>query len=194
MRFVITGTGRSGTGWCAAVLNSAGVFTGHERVFTPKAAHGGLLDWCGYHADASWLAVPRLPLMGVESALVVRHPLEVVESLTHIRFGVVPHVNEFTDIAAKLGGMTPDADGYLRFWVNWNTLGMRNTHTVFRLDDLLAEPTLLTKWAGARYEPRDTGIVNERAEWKDGDRPQIGWDEFTNTELVDTAQALWDSL
>lgn len=194
MKRVVTGTGRSGTGWCAAVLNSAGIFTSHERVFTPKTAHGGMIDWCEYNADCSWLAVPRLPLMNVDSALVVRHPLEVVASLAHIRFGQEPHINPFTDVAASLGGMTPDLDGYLRFWVNWNTAGLRNTHTVFRFDTLLSDPSLLTKWAGARYEPKDTGVVNDRPEWKDGDRPQIGWTDFTDTELVDTAQRLWDSL
>lgn len=190
---VVTGTGRSGTGWCAAILNSAGVFTGHERVFTPKAARGGLIDWCEYRADASWLAVPRLPLMNVEACLVVRHPLEVVESMTHLQFGAPDMANEFSAIAAN-AGMSPDPDGYLRFWVNWNRQAMRHVYTVFTLDQLLDDPERLSKWAGAKHEPRTTGIVNDRNEWKDGPRPTFDWSDFQDTLMVDHAQQLWESV
>jgi hypothetical protein len=194
MKLVVTGTGRSGTGWCATVLNSAGIFTGHENVFTPKAAAGGLIDWCEYVADASWLAVPRLPLMNVDSCLVVRHPLEVVASMSHIGFGVEPHVNQFTAVAER-AGMTPDLDGYLRFWVSWNQQAMRHTYTVFRFEQLLDDPERLTHWAKARYAPREVpGVVNDRDEWKTGDRPVVGWDDFEDQDMVDTAQRLWESV
>lgn len=194
MKLVITGTGRSGTGWCASVLNSAGIFTGHERVFTPYNARGGLIDWCEYHADCSWLAVPRLPLMNVRAALVVRHPLEVVASLAHIRFGQEPHINPFTDVAAHWG-MTPDLDGYLRFWVNWNRMGLHHhPDVVFTFDQLLQDPGRLTRWAGAKYEPRNPGVINDRPEWKTDERPAVGWLRFTDTSLVEEAQGLWDAL
>jgi len=195
MKLVVTGTGRSGTGWCAALLNNAGIFCGHERVFTPKAANGGVIDWCEYHADASWLAVPRLPLMNVDACLVIRHPLDVVASMAHMRFGEEPHVNQFTEVAKQGGGMTPDPDGYLRFWVAWNQWAMRSVYNVFTFDQLLSDPELLTYWAKARYAPRSVPeVVNERTEWKTGDRPVFDWPDFEDQDLVDSAQRLWESV
>lgn len=194
MKMVVTGTGRSGTGWCAAILNSAGVFAGHENVFTPKTARAlTYIDWYGYHADCSWLAVPRLPLMNVRAALVVRNPLDVVASMAHMGFGVDPHVNQFTQVAAD-AGMTPDLDGWLRFWVTWNTRALPLVEAVFTLDQLLKNPMTLTRWAGAKYEPHEVGVVNDRAEWKTAERPVIGWDDFTDTTAVEQSKRLWDSL
>lgn len=193
MRLVVTGTGRSGTGWAAAILNSAGVFCGHENVFTPRTVKPlTYIDWCGYKADASWLAVPRLPLMNVRAALIVRNPLEVVASMTHIGFGCGMHDNDHAEIAAD-AGMTPDLDGYLRFWVHWNELAFRHVEAIFTLDQLLQNPMTLTRWAGALYEPKTVGVINDRPEWKEGDRPTIGWDSFTDGPVAQ-AQHLWNSL
>lgn len=193
-RIVVTGSGRSGTGWCAAILNSAGIFSGHENVFTPLTARPhAYIDWCGYKADCSWLAVPRLPLFNVRAALVIRNPLDVVASMAHMQFGLEPHVNRFTEVATD-GGMTPDLDGYLRFWVNWNRQGLKVVEAVFTLDQLLENPMTLTRWAGAKREPTDVGVINERVEWKPGDRPEVEWSSFTNLEMVEQAQLMWDSL
>lgn len=193
MKLVITGTGRSGTGWCAAVLNSAGIFTGHERVFGPKqTVPYSFIDWAGYHADASWLAVPRLPLMNVRAALVVRNPLDVVASWAHIGFGY-HQVNEFTQVASD-AGMTPDLDGWLRFWLAWNEKALPNVEAVFTLNQLIANPMTLTRWAGAKYEPRPHGVINDRPEWKQGERPDIEWDSFTDLLTVDRAQQFWKAI
>lgn len=194
MKLVVTGTGRSGTGWAAATLNSAGIFTGHENVFTPRTVRPlSYIDWCGYNADCSWLAVPRLPLMNVRAALIVRNPLDVVASMSHIGFGTGMHENDHANVAAD-AGMTPDLDGYLRFWVNWNTTAFGLVEAIFTFDQLLANPMTLTRWAGARYEPKPVGVVNDRPEWKVDDRPQIRWDSFTDHPVVAQAQHLWNSL
>lgn len=194
MRLVVTGTGRSGTGWAAAILNSAGVFCGHENVFTPRTVKPlSYIDWCGYHADASWLAVPRLPLMNVRAALIVRNPLDVVASMAHIGFGQGMHDNDHANVAMD-AGMTPDLDGYLRFWVEWNTTAFHHVEAIFTLDQLLQNPMTLTRWAGALYEPKQVGVVNDRPEWKVDDRPKVGWDSFTDGPTVANAQHLWNSL
>lgn len=194
MKLVVTGTGRSGTGWAAAVLNSAGVFTGHERVFTPRTVDPGThIDWCEYHADASWLAVPRLPLMNVRAALIVRNPLDVVASMAHIGFGLGMHDNDHAEVATAYG-MTPDVDGYLRFWVRWNEIAIRHVEAVFTFDQLLENPMTLTRWAGAKYEPKTMGVINDRPEWKTETRPVIGWDSFTDGATVAQSQWLWNHL
>lgn len=194
MKLVVTGTGRSGTGWAAATLNSAGIFAGHERVFTPKTVKPRtFIDWYGYHADCSWLAVPRLPLMNVRAALIVRNPLDVVASMQHIGFGKGMHDNGHAEIATEYG-MTPDLDGYLRFWLQWNQRAFPNAEAVFTFDQLLRNPMTLTRWAGAKYEPHDVGIVNDRPEWKIDARPDIGWDSFTDHAAVYQAQFMWNNL
>lgn len=192
---VVTGSGRSGTGWCAATLNSAGVFSGHENVFGPRQTEPTRhIDWAGYRADCSWLAIPRLPLMNVRAALVVRHPLQVVASMQHIMFGHPGYENEFSKVATD-AGMTPDVDGYLRFWVTWNSMGLKVCEAVFTLDQLTRNPAVLTRWAGAKHEPKQVGVVNDRPEFKnDTPRPVIGWGDFTDTGMVEVANRLWDSL
>lgn len=193
MKLVVTGTGRSGTGWCAAVLNSAGIYTGHERVFGPKQTEpDSLIDWQEYHADASWLAVPRLPLMGVRACIVIRHPLEVVASMSHIGFGMGDHDNAHASVARQYG-MTPDLDGYLRFWLTWNRAAY-GCGPIFTFHDLLDKPEILTRWAGAHHPPKDPGIVNDRPEWKANERPYVSWDSFTDYATVYHAKTLWESV
>lgn len=196
MKIVVTGTGRSGTGWAAATLNSAGLFCGHENVFTPKTVRPlSYIDWCGYKADASWLAVPRLPLMNVRAALIVRNPLDVVASMQHIGFGMGMHDNDHAEVATReVVGFEPTLDGYLRFWCEWNERALRVVEAIFTLDQLIQNPMTLTRWAGAKYEPKPVGVVNDRPEWKVDERPVIGWDTFTDHAVVAQAQFMWNGL
>lgn len=90
--------------------------------------------------------------------------------------------------------MTPDPDGYLRFWVNWNQRAFPVCDAVFTLEQLLVNPMTLTRWAGAKYEPHPPGVVNDRPEWKDGDRPVVDWTSFSDSAVVEQAQNIWDSL
>lgn len=85
--FVVTGCGRSGTGYVAALLSAAGRSCGHEAIFRPDT------EWVpttfrAPAGDASWLAAPfvlRLPRGSVVVHL-VRDPLEVVRSHLGIGF------------------------------------------------------------------------------------------------------------
>ncbi len=170
------------------------MFTGHERVFTPATIRIGTeLRWHNFDADCSWLAVPRLPLEDVRSALVVRHPLDVVASMAHIRFGSSGYNNAYAQVAEN-AGMTPDPDGWLRFWLNWNRKALDHVGVWFRFEQLLADPGLLTRWADAPHEPRPLGVVNDRPEWKKDERPIIGWDHIQDDKLRREAQELWERL
>lgn len=85
--FVVTGCGRSGTGYLAALLTAAGRPCGHEAFFQPDT----LVVPPAFRAprgDASWLAAPfvsRLP-RGTVVVHLVRDPLEVVRSHLGIGF------------------------------------------------------------------------------------------------------------
>lgn len=125
--FVVSGCGRSGTGYAAAVLTALGAPCGHAAIFNPATlAQGGRIAWPERFAgDASWLAAPflgRLP----EGSLVlhqVREPLAVIRSI--LRSGILERDGEECRIAEAqlpelaLGGPTVRA---MRYWVEWNRM------------------------------------------------------------------------
>lgn len=81
-RFVITGTGRCGTGYTAALLNACQVPCGHEAVYGPD----GPGDWGNIRADSSWMAAPHLKEFSGTVVHLLRNPLDVVNSLVGIGF------------------------------------------------------------------------------------------------------------
>lgn len=75
--FLITGCGRSGTGWAAALFTALGYPCGHEQVYDVNGP--GLFT----RPDSSWLAVPHAPRTppGTPILRVVRDPYLVVQSV-----------------------------------------------------------------------------------------------------------------
>lgn len=76
-RAVIVGTGRSGSGYVARVLDAAGIRCGHESWWNPFGTRAD-----GLAVDSSWCALP-LGLDGYTGLVwhQLRHPLDVVSSL-----------------------------------------------------------------------------------------------------------------
>lgn len=144
--FVVTGCGRSGTGYMAKVMSEIGYACGHERVFNiyerpPFAARE-------LKGDASWLAAPFVQhLDGTLVLHQVRHPVEVIRSFAGLRFfsvrpgawsrmrywarkrGLVntrvpetifmEYVDRFCpSVFRGRGGL----ERAIRYWVHWNTM------------------------------------------------------------------------
>lgn len=79
MTFVVTGTGHSGTAWLSLAFSYLGVATTHEGVYTLRGVH----PWPpGLVGDVSLAAAPHLETLppGTRALIVVRNPLEVVDS------------------------------------------------------------------------------------------------------------------
>lgn len=77
--FLITGCGRSGTGWAAAVMTALGHPCGHEAQFSVESRpEPGTLP----ASDSSWLAVPYLDSLPARTPIVrmMRDPEAVVQS------------------------------------------------------------------------------------------------------------------
>lgn len=74
--FLITGCGRSGTGWAAALFTALGYPTGHEAVFGPDG------PGAFHQPDSSWLAVPYAAQVPAGTPLlrIMRDPHEVIMS------------------------------------------------------------------------------------------------------------------
>lgn len=116
--FVITGTGRSGTGFTSKALTTAGVPVGHEEWFTVE--HGRRRD--DIVGDVSWLAVPYLDEFEGPVVQQVRHPLEVIRSLVGIEmFSNPTHGPYRWFMFAHLPGLTgDDLLDAITWWVDWN--------------------------------------------------------------------------
>lgn len=164
MRFVVTGTGRSGTGYAASLFNAAGLSCGHESVYkeTPGLGEKGAIRHgvvprakaplgrvketvrrriATYDGDASWMAVPRLEKFGGTSFLQLRHPLLVVRSFVGTRFFSRPeaHRQQWAYAAAHFDITGDDVSDAMRWWVSWNeraAVHATMTYALERLDEV----------------------------------------------------------
>lgn len=178
-RFVITGSGRSGTKWCATVLRVRGILCGHEQVFaTGQLIKGGGYDWGPFAGDSSLAAVPALPkLDGVIRILVVRHPLDVADSFR--RVGSILH-----------GSLPRGLDIYLRrhhlhifnrpdelaagvdYWLTWNRLAADHVDHVVQLEGLTGDRLtglagVEPVWPGFPVGPVNVGPASKRPDWSE---------------------------
>jgi len=81
-KFIITGCGRSGTGYMAEKLNAAGLKCGHESVFRVD----GSVKWYDYDCDSSWFAAPHIKNLPKDILIIhiVRNPIFVAKSFHRI--------------------------------------------------------------------------------------------------------------
>lgn len=158
LRLVITGTGKSGTTYMAALLNASGIACGHQSVFS----------WAGirwrpeYEADASWIAAPYLYSFDGVVLHVVREPLACIRSLVGMdwfgnRSKKLDRGRRF--LRSHFGVTGDDVRDAMRYYVEWNrSIEPYATHRV-RLEDM-PSPTLLLELGATRIGadvPHDTG-------------------------------------
>lgn len=119
-KYLITGTGRCGTGYTSKVLSSTGNKCTHEQVFTRQGWDYALEqlqlrakypEW-GWVGESSWLATPFLDkeeLQGMTIVHLVRHPKNMIDSnlrlqlYTHPQYGpyfnwmrqYIPEIDEY---------------------------------------------------------------------------------------------------
>ena len=164
LRFVVTGTGRSGTTYAAQLYRAAGLTCGHEEVFTPRPGWretaaprsslvGRLRQPVGQlreerrrsalrlDGDASWMAAPRLPKVKAHRVLIVRHPILVIRSFMGTRFFSDPTRNRAQRgyALAHMRVVGDDVLDTMRWWAFWNALAADHADTVLRLEDLDAD-------------------------------------------------------
>ena len=143
LRYLITGTGRCGTGYMAQVLRSAGIKCGHEDVFGLgglEYARQVMGDW---EAESSWLAAPFLddPLLEEVTVVhLVRDPKKVIDSWLGLGYlqGDSPVYHAW--MCAHLPWLLSWADPEHRaaaIYIGWNKMIKDKTHaTIFhRVED-----------------------------------------------------------
>lgn len=88
LKYIVAGTGRSGTGYVSRLLTELGSRCGHEVVFTPWGIRGWVAKQCGLDGEAAWTSFPYLKLFKGPVVHVVRHPLRVIRSRFVSRFPI----------------------------------------------------------------------------------------------------------
>ena len=125
--FVITGTGRSGTGYVSKLLGELGVNCGHESVFHPVTKE---VDFVDYQGDASWLAAPFVRSLANKVMVFhqVRNPIAVAQSFVGIGFFNQNPTPDHTPYLRFIRGITGNnfehltapEERFMFHWVNWN--------------------------------------------------------------------------
>lgn len=138
MHFVVTGCGRSGTGYVSLLLTRLGIPTGHERVFLPDERR----PWRPYTGDSSCFAVPFLRELAGSVPIIhlVRDPLAVGRSYSHRRlFHCGPkdiYAQAFYDYDRAPWDPLEPVDRFSMFWIRWNLAVEAVATARFRIEDL----------------------------------------------------------
>lgn len=147
IHLLVTGTGRCGTGYTAALLTASGIPCGHEEVYTAS----GIQNRHDLEADASWCAVPFLQDFEGRIVHLVRHPMAVICSFLGIRFFTHDLNSPHRRFAAKhfwRSGM-PVRDA-MRWWLELNRAIEPHADVRIRIEDL---PTALPALVGHPITP-----------------------------------------
>lgn len=168
-RLLITGCGRSGTGYLATLLGELGIPCGHEALFGPQVhADACAPTWPeDVTCEASWLAAPYLATLPADTLVLhqVREPVAVVRSFLRIRLFEGKNVwKRFAEAhAPALAGGTP-FERCVKYWLHWNRLcqtASTSSHVAYRrrrLEDVDAE--LLMELAAELGLPRTRAAVD----------------------------------
>jgi hypothetical protein len=139
VRFVIVGTGRSGTKYASELFSQLGIPCGHESFFDP--GHAAQDNLAG---DASFGVVPFLNKFGGVVFHQVRHPLSVLSSIAATKFfeSPVPYLPYLELIEDCLPEIRQFADPILKavyYVVRWNRMCEAIAQLRWRVEDLDAK-------------------------------------------------------
>lgn len=182
---LVVGTGRSGTGYMAALLSAAGLPCGHEAMHTDRTALAAEPPPWSSPAESSWLAVPHLAAeraRGTAVVLVVREPFAVARSLEALGIMAEPR-NTYAEVIASHTPATwawrLEANRALAHWCAWNAEAAASADLIVCLSQLgpsqlraigalVGHPLPGAEQALASV-PRD---VNNKREAKRSERPE----------------------
>lgn len=142
MKLVVTGAGRSATGYTSTVLRACGVACGHEKVFHPKTL---LAEWGELDADASWIAVPHMRGIKASGAHVlhqIRDPLAVVRSLyglkifEHHRPQEDPYLHVIWKFDKAIFAYDDPLRRVMSYWIRWNLAAEAQADGSYRIESM----------------------------------------------------------
>jgi hypothetical protein len=141
--FVVTGTGRCGTGLCMIVLKQMGVPASHEAFFTLDRRSFDAGDRVAYDRhptnDVALMAAPFLRQVGKPALHLVRNPLDVVNSFLHLQLSpTAPH--EITDFINHFVTLEGDSapELWADYWIKWNRMCAEEAAVTVQVEALSA--------------------------------------------------------
>lgn len=181
-RFVILGTGRSGSGYISRVLTAAGIPCGHESWWNP---HGRRQR--GLVGDSSWCALALIDWNKYTGNIFhqVRHPLDVISSYVHRQSFTSP----FAQLKLPLLADDPSGDPLrygCRIWLDLNRRSTELTKTWWRVEDVDAQlVSQIATTVGAAHGNIEAAIqsvpnsynshgTSRRLSWNDLPRDLVG--------------------
>lgn len=150
MKYLVTGTGRCGTGYIAQVLNSTGTTKcTHEQVFNVEgiefareritARRDNL--WWGWEGESSWYAAFYLddPILdGTTIVHLVRHPKDVIDSQLSMKNWTHPAYDGAKTLLPYLPGLTlckTPLEMSAYWYLEWNHLIEPRADIFHRVED-----------------------------------------------------------
>lgn len=186
INYIVSGTPRSGTGFMAKLLTSAGIPIGHEMFFGmpghgyyPKNAQG----------DSSWMAVPFIHNFDATVIHIVRNPIDNISSLLHRETFSEERMKTSIYTFFKMIRL-PDLarwegmDKYLAFYLAWNKEIDQMENIRVNLEHVTKNPTSLLDELGIVYDP--TKLYNKKYNQSNRPTPKLTLDNFKtcNPELL----------
>lgn len=207
---IVSGIGRSGTGYVAEVLRQCGLRATHKHVF-----RGGQLVPCVHcleqiDVEVSGFAMPHLQDPGFRLhpvVLVVRHPLEWLSSWRVKRYAssyLRAHIEQ-----KSAGKWVPDygcdpmtgpfVDEALKTWVLWNLHVAKSAHFFFRVEEMKeSDVRAIALLSDAEDRLAFTPTITEALEFTPTNfntashdpRPTLYWRSLPKSSWIDPARKL----
>lgn len=207
MRFVVTGCGRSGTGYTANLLTSLGLACGHESVFRPRDPRQGPVKWpASLAGDSSWLAAPFLTSLPEGTVVLhqVREPVSLIRSFLRIGFFEKPSgYLQFAEAQLPELAHGDPTERCMKYWLYWNRLAERAAELdrlrYFRIrvediDAALVERVLALLEFPCTRERIERALAEQARDYNTrGDRNAdagVTWDTLPRGGLRDALEAL----
>lgn len=171
-KFIITGTGRSGTKYCQAILKVCGINCGHQSVFRHENTLSGAWDWGDYDGDSSFEAVPMLGKVkelepGTKVILVLRDMENTIKSQLKWGWFQDSMREEYRLFSQVLDTYFPSVlskgnpqERALEYYELWNKEAERYAHLICSLESL--SPEIIFYFLGFQDKYDDTLVETVR--------------------------------
>lgn len=185
LKYVVTGTARSGTKYAATLLTNAGMKCGHESVFNSWGSNFTRAPkWREQEThlgDSSFITAPFIPEVKGDLKVVhlIRPPLDVIRSIVgiaHVGNNRAPWV-QFLNAHINLTQFPPGPQRAAAYWVRWNRLIQDNgpdvTWDVTKItSDHILELALMT---GIEIDPADAVSAVDSTDRRINHRERADW-------------------
>jgi hypothetical protein len=178
MKYLIVGTGRSGTGFMSKLLTMNGIGCGHERVLRGRhlTDYAKAIASTPYEAESSWLPAPHLDDIKTNIApdlhiiQITRHPIKVIKSFVEITTFTNKKNKSFVPFI-PYSARDSMFDVLIQYYISWYRYIEKHAEITLNIDDF--DYDLLSDFLG-RPLRKLNAIVNPKTHAK---IVKITWEE-----------------